>query len=176
MTETPLAILRVRDLRKNYRSGETTLEVLRGVDFDLAAGEFVSIVGQSGSGKSTLLHLMGLLDAADSGSVELDGTQIDGFVQVGVAQEDQPHYLRVSVRPDADPGALIQFGLGTIAERASKGRNARLQGVMVPVRTYESPLEHRLEEAGFTQVATVTLLVKETLVRVAEPALVPAIG
>jgi hypothetical protein len=112
-------------------------------------------------------------DAVDGGP---DGTQLDGFVQVGVAQEDQPHYLRVSVRPDADPGALIQFGLGTIAERASKGRNARLQGVMVPVRTYESPLEHRLEEAGFTQVATVTLLVKETLVRVAEPALVPAIG
>jgi lipoprotein-releasing system ATP-binding protein len=79
MTETSPAILRVRDLRKNYRSGETTLEVLRGVDFDLAAGEFVSIVGQSGSGKSTLLHLMGLLDAADSGSIELDGTQIDGL-------------------------------------------------------------------------------------------------
>ena len=79
MTETSPAILRVRDLRKNYRSGETTLEVLRGVDFDLAAGEFVSIVGQSGSGKSTLLHLMGLLDAADSGSIELDGTRIDGL-------------------------------------------------------------------------------------------------
>jgi lipoprotein-releasing system ATP-binding protein len=79
MTETSPAILRVRDLRKNYRSGETTLEVLRGVDFDLAAGEFVSIVGQSGSGKSTLLHLMGLLDAADAGSIELDGTRIDGL-------------------------------------------------------------------------------------------------
>ena len=47
---------------------------------------------------------------------------------------------------------------------------------MAPVRTYESPLDHRLEEAGFTEVATVTLLVKETLIRVADPALVPAIG
>jgi hypothetical protein len=42
------------------------------------------------------------------------------------------------------------------------------------VRTYESPVDSRLEEAGFNTIATVTLLMKETLVRVAEPALVPA--
>ena len=70
-------LLRVRDLRKRYRSGDGTLEVLRGVDFDLAPGEFVAVVGQSGSGKSTLLHLMGLLDAADGGEVHLDGSRVD---------------------------------------------------------------------------------------------------
>jgi len=47
-------------------------------------------------------------------------------------------------------------------------------GVIAPVRTYESPIDRRLEEAGFDSIATVTLLMKETLVRVAEPALVPA--
>jgi lipoprotein-releasing system ATP-binding protein len=71
------SLLRVRDLRKSYRSGDRRLEVLRGVDFDLATGEFVSVVGQSGSGKSTLLHLMGLLDAADSGEIALGDTRID---------------------------------------------------------------------------------------------------
>jgi lipoprotein-releasing system ATP-binding protein len=71
------SLLRVRDLRKSYRSGDHRLEVLRGVDFDLATGEFVAVVGQSGSGKSTLLHLMGLLDAADSGEIELGETRID---------------------------------------------------------------------------------------------------
>jgi lipoprotein-releasing system ATP-binding protein len=75
-------LLRVRGLRKTYRSGDATLEVLRGVDFDLAGREFVSIVGQSGSGKSTLLHLMGLLDAADSGSIELAGTRVEGLSAV----------------------------------------------------------------------------------------------
>lgn len=71
------SLLRVRDLRKSYRSGDHRLEVLRGVDFDLATGEFVAVVGQSGSGKSTLLHLMGLLDAADSGEISLGDTRID---------------------------------------------------------------------------------------------------
>ena len=70
----------------------------------------------------------------------------------------------------------VFIGLGIIAERAAKSRHSHEHGVMAPVRTYESPLDHRLEEAGFTEVATVTLLVKETLIRVADPALVPAIG
>ena len=46
--------------------------------------------------------------------------------------------------------------------------------MIAPVRTYEAPADRRLEEAGFTATSTVTLLMKETLVRVAEPALVPA--
>jgi lipoprotein-releasing system ATP-binding protein len=73
----PGSLLAVRALRKRYRSGDKLLEVLRGVDFDLAPGEFVSVIGQSGSGKSTLLHLMGLLDGADSGSVHLADRRID---------------------------------------------------------------------------------------------------
>jgi lipoprotein-releasing system ATP-binding protein len=71
------AILQVVDVRKSYRSGGGTLEVLRGVDFTLEPGGFVAVVGQSGSGKSTLLHLMGLLDAPDSGEVHLGGARID---------------------------------------------------------------------------------------------------
>ena len=79
MTEPTPPVLEVRDLRKTYRSGDATLEILRGVDFSLERGGFVSIVGQSGSGKSTLLHLMGLLDAPDAGTVLLDGERIDGL-------------------------------------------------------------------------------------------------
>jgi lipoprotein-releasing system ATP-binding protein len=79
MTDPTPPVLEVRDLRKTYRSGDATLEILRGVDFSLERGGFVSIVGQSGSGKSTLLHLMGLLDAPDAGTVLLDGERIDGL-------------------------------------------------------------------------------------------------
>ena len=72
-------LLRVQGLRKSYRSGDGTLDVLRGVDFALDPGEFVAVVGQSGSGKSTLLHLMGLLDAPDAGEVHLDGLRVDAL-------------------------------------------------------------------------------------------------
>jgi hypothetical protein len=104
-----------------------------------------------------------------------DPTALQGFVQIGVAKEDQPHYVRVLSRPGADAGSLIRFGLGVIAARTGRGEHRHDHGVFAPVRTYESPLEHRFGEAGFAPVATVTLLMKETLVRVAEPALVPAI-
>ena len=103
-----------------------------------------------------------------------DPTAALGFVQVGVAKEDQPHYLRILARPGADAAPLVRFGLGVISSRTERGGHRHSHGVIAPVRTYESPLEHRLEEEGFSTIATVTLLMKETLVRVAEPALVPA--
>jgi putative ABC transport system ATP-binding protein/lipoprotein-releasing system ATP-binding protein len=67
-------VLSARGLRKNFRSGDATLEVLRGVDIDIAAGESVSIRGESGSGKSTLLNLLAGLDAPDAGTVSWDGS------------------------------------------------------------------------------------------------------
>ena len=75
--ETPM--LETRQIYKQYQSGTTTLDVLRGVDFKLEQGGFLAVVGQSGSGKSTLLHVMGLLDAPDSGEVWIDGQRIDNL-------------------------------------------------------------------------------------------------
>jgi hypothetical protein len=111
-----------------------------------------------------------VMPAADGGR---DGTQLDALVQVGVAKEDQPHYLKVLARPEADLAPILRYGLGVIAARTGS-TSARGQGVLAPVRTYESPVDRRLEEEGFDSIAVVTLLMKETLVRVAEPRLVPA--
>jgi lipoprotein-releasing system ATP-binding protein len=73
---TSAAILRCHGLAKTYVMGDTPLQVLKGVDLSVRAGEFLAIEGRSGSGKSTLLHLLGALDAADGGSVEYDGVDI----------------------------------------------------------------------------------------------------
>jgi lipoprotein-releasing system ATP-binding protein len=66
-------ILTATDIRKQYG----LLHILKGVSFSLIKGEIVSIVGASGAGKSTLLHILGTLDNADSGSIEIAGTSVE---------------------------------------------------------------------------------------------------
>lgn len=68
-------MIEVVDLVKTYPTKVPTL-ALRGVTFDIKAGEFVSLMGRSGSGKSTLLHQLGLLDTPTSGSVRIDGVDV----------------------------------------------------------------------------------------------------
>src|ERR1700734_3107343 len=76
----------VSDLRKSLRTGGTTVDILRGIDFTVARGEFVAIMGASGSGKSTLLGLVGGLDNPTSGSVALNGTVISNLPEDQLAQ------------------------------------------------------------------------------------------
>ena len=70
-------VLAARDLAKHYPMERGTVHALRGVSLDVAAGDYVAIVGPSGSGKSTLLQLLGGLDLPSAGSVELLGTRLD---------------------------------------------------------------------------------------------------
>ena len=68
-------MIHLQDINKTYQ-GAQPLHVLKGINLDIAKGEFVSIMGASGSGKSTLLNILGILDNYDSGSYELAGTPI----------------------------------------------------------------------------------------------------
>ncbi|WP_022774317.1 ABC transporter ATP-binding protein [Butyrivibrio sp. AE2015] len=69
-------ILEIRNLCKVYGNGETRVDALKDVSFDIEQGEFVAIVGPSGSGKSTLLHILGGVDVPSSGVVNIAGTDI----------------------------------------------------------------------------------------------------
>lgn len=69
-------VLRAVGLSKTYTQGPQPVDVLRGIDLEVKAGETIAIVGASGSGKSTLLHLLGGLDNASSGTVEITGRNL----------------------------------------------------------------------------------------------------
>jgi lipoprotein-releasing system ATP-binding protein len=72
-------MLTAENLHKTYRKHAVAVPVLNGLNLEVKSGEFLSIIGQSGSGKSTLLHLLGTLDAPDSGTIRLDGERIDNL-------------------------------------------------------------------------------------------------
>jgi ABC-type lipoprotein export system ATPase subunit len=72
-------LLRARALTKTYTMGKRSLEVLRGVDLDVARGEFLALRGSSGAGKSTLLHLIGGLDLPNEGEILFDGQNLVAF-------------------------------------------------------------------------------------------------
>ena len=69
----------VKDLYKSYCKGKHEVPVLKGVSLSIQRGDFTAIVGQSGSGKSTLLHLLGTLDAPDSGEIHFQERRIDNL-------------------------------------------------------------------------------------------------
>ncbi|MEM6749200.1 MAG: ABC transporter ATP-binding protein [Planctomycetota bacterium] len=89
--EPEAALLSAEGLVKCYRLGGDTLAVLRGVDFELARGEFVAVMGRSGSGKSTLLHLLGGLDRPDEGRVVVEGQDLSALPKSGLDRYRRSH-------------------------------------------------------------------------------------
>src|SRR5262245_22828624 len=69
-------IIRARDLRKTFRTGDVDVHALRGVNLDVQRGEFLAIVGHSGSGKSTLFNILGGLTPPSAGEVYVDGRDL----------------------------------------------------------------------------------------------------
>ena len=80
------SLLTVRGLCKSFRSGGAIVRVLHELDFDLAAGETVAVIGASGIGKSTLLHVLGALDRPDAGRVHYKGESVFDWSDVQLAR------------------------------------------------------------------------------------------
>ncbi len=73
------ALIRVEQLAKEYRMGSNVVPALQGVSLEIAAGEFVAVMGPSGSGKSTFMNLLGCLDHPSGGSYWLDGQEVSSL-------------------------------------------------------------------------------------------------
>ena len=112
---TPSALVVIEELTKVYGSGEIAVRALRGIDLQIARGEFVAVMGPSGSGKSTLMNILGALDHPTSGHYWLDGEDIASF--------DKAHLARIR---NAKIGFVFQsFNL--------LPRTAALEQVMMPM-------------------------------------------
>jgi putative ABC transport system ATP-binding protein len=81
-----LQMISVKGLRKSIRNGSRTVDILRGIDFDIPRGQFAAIMGSSGSGKSTLLGLLAGLDTPSAGDVSLNGQSISYLAEDKLAQ------------------------------------------------------------------------------------------
>ena len=79
-------MLVIENLHKSYDTGKSKLHVLKGINLNIAEGEFVSIMGSSGSGKSTLLNIIGILDEKDTGVYNLDNIPIEHLNEVKAAE------------------------------------------------------------------------------------------
>jgi putative ABC transport system ATP-binding protein len=118
-------LLAVAGLTKAYAAGGERIEVLRGIDLTLAAGQSLALTGESGSGKSTLLHLVAGLDRADGGSIRLDGAEIAGLEDAG----------RAALRRDRIGLVFQQFNLiPSLTVAANLAFQARLAGRHDPAR------------------------------------------
>lgn len=89
MKRTPAkenALIEIKDVWKTYLMGETEVHALRGLNLTVNKGEFVAVMGPSGSGKSTAMNMIGVLDRPTSGTIKLEGKNINRYSESGLAQ------------------------------------------------------------------------------------------
>ena len=91
MSEPEKNFLEIVDLKKGFGSGETRQEVLRGMNFTVAKGEFCVLLGPSGSGKSTLLNIIGGIDSSDEGYISINGDKLKDMGGKGLTRYRRKH-------------------------------------------------------------------------------------
>jgi len=130
---SPNPIIRVRNLRKVYKTGKVSVEALRGVNLDVPKGEFLSIVGPSGSGKSTLFHIVGGLTPATSGEVVVGGCDVSAVGDEGRTELRRKQVSFVFQKFNLLPNLTARDNIRTalhIAGQASKGFESSLKEIL----------------------------------------------
>ena len=78
--------LEIRDIKKSFGTGDSKVDVLKGLDLDIEKGEFCVLLGPSGSGKSTLLNIIGGIENADGGSISIEGEKLADMKEKKLSQ------------------------------------------------------------------------------------------
>jgi putative ABC transport system ATP-binding protein len=145
-SESLTRVIRLRDVHKAYGSGSGRTEVLRGVSLEVERGEVVALVGQSGSGKSTLLNIVGGLDGADRGMVEVLGADYARTGDLALARLRNERigfvfqFFNLLDHLDCLANVVLP---GAFAREYRGGRRGRERGMSVLRRVGMSDLAHR---------------------------------
>ncbi len=109
-----MSIVQVKDLRKTYPLGKVSVEAVKGVNFEINEGEFVSISGPSGSGKSTILNMIGLIDTPTSGELLINEKSIYGEKDFSSLSKRKNKKMKIPKRLDRKITHLRHEYLGFI--------------------------------------------------------------
>lgn len=109
--------LEIKGIRKSFGTGDSKVDVLKGLNLEIEKGEFCVLLGPSGSGKSTLLNIIGGIDAADEGSIIIEGEQLEGMTEKKLSLYRRKHlgYIfqmynlipNLTVRENIEVGAYL---------------------------------------------------------------------
>ena len=120
MSEQERKFLSVSGLKKSFGSGDTKQDVLKGLDFTVAKGEFCVLLGPSGSGKSTLLNILGGIDSADSGEIFIDGDKLEDMDEKGLTRYRRKHLGYVFQMYNLIPNLNVEENIETGADLSDK--------------------------------------------------------
>ena len=109
--------LEIRGIKKSFATGDSRVNVLKGLDLDIEKGEFCVLLGPSGSGKSTLLNIIGVIDGADEGSIRIEGERLEDMTEKKLSLYRRKHlgYIfqmynlipNLTVRENIEVGAYL---------------------------------------------------------------------
>jgi len=141
-----MQLISVRGLRKSVGAGRAARILLGGADLDLAAGEMLAILGRSGSGKSTLLNLIGGIDRADGGTIEVAGERIERLGETELTRYRRERVGFIFQLFHLIPELTAEQNVTLPAQMARRDRNGRRNGACFHAREL-------LERFGVAEVA-----------------------